>query len=153
MRKQLKRLIVGIVASFVIFGAFTAYAWDPSSDQRGWVDSMVWRRGFVTGPSWALTIDGWACLHPKHNMYSTPTNVAVYQYTTTGWQQLTLSGSQVVYRPDVVAAGACSSFYSGFSVGAFPLTTSNAYNYFKVEWLGGFVAITLENPGPAVIIY
>lgn len=158
MRKQIKRLLVGIVGAFAVFWAYTAHAWDWNADQRGYIDRMVWNVGFVVGPSTAVTIDGWACMHPKYNSAWASTNVEVYQYINSpswpGWQRLYPAYAYSVSRPDVVNYGACANLNNGFKLGINPVPFSqNGTTYFLVRYNGTYGSIFLEGPSQATIVY
>lgn len=146
MYKQLKRLVIGIVGFVAIFWACTASAWTSDSDQRGWVDSIIWHTGPVFGPTPQVQISGWACLNPKYNLAATSTNLQVFQ----GTRQLTITSASVVNRQDVVSAGACANLNNGFSLGVTGADLSQP-NSFTVVFLGGFTPIVLEGQTVATI--
>ena len=150
MNKQLKRLIIGIVGFVAIFWACTASAWTSDSDQRGWVDSIVWHTGFVIGPTPQIQITGWACLNPKYNQAATSTNVLVYQNTFQGLRQLQVTSASAVNRSDVVSAGACANLNNGFSLGLQGADLSQP-NSFIVYFMGGFTPIILEGQSSAIL--
>jgi len=146
MHRKLKRLIIGIMGIFAICWASAASAWTSDSDQRGWVDSIVWHTGAVFGPTPQVQISGWACLNPKYNMAATSTNVQVFQ----GTRQLTITSAFVVNRQDVVSAGACGNLNNGFSLGVQGADLSQPNN-FTIVFLGGFTPIVLEGQTVATI--
>lgn len=146
MHKQLKRLIISTMAVAAICWASVASAWTSDSDQRGWVDSIIWHTGAVFGPTPEVEITGWACLNPKYNIAANPTNLQIYQ----GTKQLTIVATSVVNRQDVVNAGACANLNNGFYVGAVG-ADPNLPNNFTVIFLGGFTPIILEGQTVATI--
>lgn len=146
MHKQFKRLVIGVLGAFAICWASAAFAWTSDSDQRGWVDSIVWHTGFVIGPTPQVEISGWACLNPKYGITATSTNVQVFQ----GTKQLTITSAFVVNRQDVVNAGSCANLNNGFSLGV-QGADKNLPNKFTVVFLGGFAPIVLEGQTVATI--
>jgi len=146
MNKQLKRFIISLVGVLAICWTSVASAWTPDSDQRGWVDSIIWHTGAVFGPTPQVEITGWACLNPKYNTAVNPTNVQIYQ----GTKQLTIVASSIQNRPDTVSFGACANANSGFYIGAVGADLSLPNN-FTVIFLGGFSPIVLEGATAATI--
>jgi hypothetical protein len=139
MKNQLKHCIIGLVGVLAISWASIASAWTSDSDQRGWVDSIIWHTGAVFGPTPQVEITGWACLNPKYNTAVNPTNVQIYQ----GNKQLTIVTTSIQNRPDTVSVGACANTNSGFYVGAVGADLSLPNN-FTVIFFGGFSPIVLE---------
>jgi len=146
MNKQLKRSIVSLVAVLALCWTSVASAWTSDSDQRGWVDSIIWHTGPTFGPTPQVELTGWACLNPKYNTAVNPTSVLIYQ----GSKQLTIVAALVQNRPDTVSFGACANANSGFYVGATG-ADPNLPNSFTVIFLGGFSPIVLEGVTAATI--
>jgi hypothetical protein len=139
---KFKNFLVGMAAVVVFLGASQALAWDPSSVQRGWVDSIgnIPYPGFVVGPTVTMSIRGWACVRPSLYDYGVPpTQLAV----SNGTQPLTiLEVRQTEYRPDLVAYNACGGYYRGFIVWV-AKPTSSVSNYY-VAFLGPYGTTFLE---------
>ena len=138
---NLKNMFMGLVGAASLLGASQALAWEPTSVQRGWVDSIgnIPYPDFVVGPTIPMSIRGWACVRPGLYDYGVPPTYLTVFYA--GVPQPLLEHKEREFRYDLVAANACAGSYQGFLVWIAKPTNSVA-NY-AVYFQGPYEATRL----------
>jgi hypothetical protein len=131
-----------LAGAAVLLGSTQAFAYDPNAIQRGWVDSIGNEPypDFIAGPTTTMSIRGWACVRPGATDYGVPSTQVAVSHGTVSLPVLEVR--QTVYRPDVVAYGACSGYYRGFVVWV-AKPVSYPSNYY-VAFLGPYGTTYLE---------
>ncbi|HYO56462.1 hypothetical protein [Archangium sp.] len=148
-KMNLKGFLVGSVCAVALLGSQLSLAWDANSVQRGWVDFVGFDPypGPVFGPTQTIGIRGWACVRPGLPDYGVPsTQVAVYRGGPpgVGVRVPVFEIRQVVYRYDVVAAGACANVNNGFVVWVAHTNYYLPKDDYYVVYEGPYVATLLE---------